>query len=758
MKKLASKSTPVRPLLALGVVALLLAPAWMQDSRAAGTETVASFPAPRAGQGAVIRVSKTDALINESVDVSWRGFRPSSSDQLQDGGDIFDGNTANPVRVYQCRGADENTPAGPKDCYGAPGFAGVPALDGRAEVPPNKGFTYNGQTDDNAHLPDGPGNWQDTVTHRDGSGNVTIQLLTTTEAPSLGCSETTRCSLVVVPNYGRDNGAGSTEDQQDAPWAWANRTVIPLSFATLDQSCPPEVPGVTVEGSPLSQRAMASWRVGACTKQKDPVSLNYTAVGEGQARTDVTGGAADVGLTVRPLGGEQSADVRYAPVSVSGIAVAFQIDDASGRQVRSLRLNPRLLAKIITASYRVADDPGVAENPKNLFNDPEFLALNPGVDWPAGSPGNHPLIVAELTDLTWVLTDWITRDKDARAFLDGTPDDYGMRVNAAYKGIKMPFESFPLLDKAQTNSFQPIQGLDHVSRQLSLAQFPGAVVSVDNGVTVVQKPPRQNPGRREVIGIIDAASAQAFRLPTAQLLNPAGKYVPMTEASMRQAIAATKPNADHVTRGWRLPERAGGAYPLTVLTSAVVKSGLDKQQATPIAKFLRHAATDGQVRGDSAGQLPAGYLALPEELRKITTKVAAQLESGVTASSEDGTGTGGGGTAAAATGSADGGSASGSGSGSASEPTTTSHSTTAADAKDARTSPAAVEYAAQTAMLLPPLPVDVPGLSGLVPRVIALGVLLGLAGLAAYGALVYRDRRVAVAPVEPADGQNGDDR
>ena len=66
-----------------------------------------------------------------------------------------------------------------------------------------------------------------------------------------------------------------------------------------------------------------------------------------------------------------------------------------------MKLNPRLVAKLITASYRSGADPAVINNPVNLFHDPEFLELNPGVHWPSGAPGNHPLLLGDLSDTTW---------------------------------------------------------------------------------------------------------------------------------------------------------------------------------------------------------------------------------------------------------------------------------------------------------------------------------------------------------------------
>ena len=116
-------------------------------------------------------------------------------------------------------------------------------------------------------------------------------------------------------------------------------------------------------------------------------------------------------------------------------------------------------------------------NPFNLFHDPEFLQLNPGVDWPSGSPGNHVLLLGDLSDTTEALTRWLWSDPAARAFLKGKPDPWGMTVNSNYKNLELPFSTFPLLDQNLSISFAPIQGMDTLSRQLSIAQFPGALVS-----------------------------------------------------------------------------------------------------------------------------------------------------------------------------------------------------------------------------------------------------------------------------------------
>ncbi|MFL6069925.1 MAG: hypothetical protein ACJ72Y_01405, partial [Actinomycetes bacterium] len=392
-----------------GLVLTALSSALIVTSPATGDAATTSktFKAPAAGANASVTISKTQGLRNETVNVSWKGFRPSSANQLNNAGGSYDTTTLNPVRVYECRGDD--TSISSSDCYGSGGFRGIPPLNGNPGVPAVPGFTYDGQTDPFANTPDGPANFQDTVTSNDGSGTVTIQIFTRLESSSLGCDDSTPCSLVVVPNYGRENGSGATEDQIDAPWAWDRRVVIPLDFAPLEISCGTSVASLPVQGSPMSARLIASWRGGTCLDKSTGISLDYTMIPEEQARGDVSGGIADLGLISKLIPADAAADSKLvqAPVSVSGIAVGFQIDDANGQRVKDLNLNARLVTKLITASYRIADDPNVDNNPSNIFQDPEFLKLNPHVDWPSGAPGNHVLLLGDLSDTTYALTRWI---------------------------------------------------------------------------------------------------------------------------------------------------------------------------------------------------------------------------------------------------------------------------------------------------------------------------------------------------------------
>jgi hypothetical protein len=444
----------------------------------------------------------------------------------------------------------------------------------------------------------------------------------------------------VVPNYGRPQGA--TEDLMDAPWAWDRRTVVPLEFLPVDDACPLTGTSLRVEGSPVAAHALASWRARTCTLDQDPVLVDYTAIGEPQTRSDVASGTTDVGLVIDPLDCDAAAGrgVVYAPLSMTALVVAFQIDDAQGRPVSDLHLNPRLVAKLITGSYRSGGNPAVIHNPVNIFRDPEFLELNPGVSWPGGAPGNHPLLLGDLSDTTSALTTWIESDKDARAFIAGKPDPWGMTINANYTSVPLPFAAFPLLDQLMSDTYAPVQELDTLSRQVSLAQFPGAIVTQEGGVSVVTKPPRQNPGRREVIGIVDAAAAARFQLSTAALENAAGTFVRPTNDAIVAGITHGTVHPDGVTRSVDFTSKNPSTYPLSLLISGAFSTKAPKDERAEMADLLAYVGHDGQAPGEQVGLLPEGHAPLTPALVKQVSAARAAVLAGWTDPGDDGDGDG----------------------------------------------------------------------------------------------------------------------
>jgi hypothetical protein len=642
------------------------------------------------GANGSVTVSQTQNVVDQMVHVSWTGFTPSVT---ASGASIFVGGGNGweydlyPVVVYECRGTTPKI----TDCYGSYHY-------GQSSTGDSDGFEQMAVAT-GLNAPDFPNNEQAAITDADGSGSADIELYTANQSPSLGCDATHQCSIVVEPNYGGDplgfntadgspnctgpfahaadtGGAGEAADptfgsidglgfQGGEQCAWQERTVIPISFAPVPGACAAGQTKVAAEGEPMLDRALTQWVVGACLAGNDPMSVGYASdLTEPQARADfLAGGAgADVAFTSLPADPAASSTrpYTYVPVGSNGIAVTFAIDDPNTQlPIRSLRLDARLLAKMLTQSYdleafhgQLSDTASVAGNPVCLFADPEFQALNPadGFSWPTcnevGATTTLPVVMGGKTDLVRQLTTWIMSDPDARSFLAGSPDPWGMHVDDYYKASVYPYpldsfigqdssgppnepttggpydphgthRDFPHLKGFEWNPLQ--SGLDDVLRH----QLTATATCVDptydaNTPGGHAKCGPQNLGARGLIAIMDTGRAAAFNLPTAALRNAAGAYVTAGVPGMAAAAAdyATDPKTHTQSLQWGAAGTAyakdAGAYPLTVPAYAMAPvAGVPAAKANGIADFLA-LVTDGgrgQFAGTAPGQLAPGYVA-----------------------------------------------------------------------------------------------------------------------------------------------------
>lgn len=657
-----------------------------------------------------VTVDQTANLTNQMVHVSWSNFTPTST---QNGNwpqwpNQYNGGQSQSqyaVSVYECGSA---TPASLSDCNSQFTNQGI----SQSGVKPNavEGFTRGGGSTEFGDCTSVP---SDTVC---GTGYADIQIQTAVENNLLGCTDKHACSIVVVPNWGGVPNEPSSTLPPNAPTscddhtndlvnieagyagnsplgefdicAWNDRIVIPISFAkTPTQYCPASAYQFVSEGAPALERAMNQWRPAWCLDAQNRISFDYnSAANEYQARSDFLSGNAaltartDVALVTDPPPSDQSAassrKFTYAPIATTGIAVAYYIDDQKSLEpITDLKLNARLLAKLLTESYSLQFtqqcgagqttqtefcDLGVVGNPTDIFADPEFLALNPqyttaDFDEEQARVGGdfYPIVIAGNSDLTYELTRWIVSDPAARAFLEGQPDPYShMHVNTYFKtGQSYPISQFEIFDPgfnvanpsqgqysiAMQNAWNPVTGLDNVAAHL--ANWTSSALSFAANCAVVgQTPPcpltnlkvgPENLPTRTLFAIMDQGTAAAFRFPTAQLLNPAGNYEAPTIESMSAAVGAMKTNPDKITQYQDFAATSAGAYPLTEVQYAMVPTcGLSQGKVKAISGFLTNVATTAQLYGTDLGQLPpfGGYLAL-DDAQKAQTRAAAQAVS-----------------------------------------------------------------------------------------------------------------------------------
>jgi hypothetical protein len=552
-----------------------------------------------------------------------------------------------------------------------------------------------------------PGNTTYGITRPDGNGDAKFTMWSAQDNSSLGCSDIVKCSLVAVPVLGISCDVAATSlPAADRPpatktaavtkdcmstgvflpgqpsnsggsppalsvsgrlwWAasnWRNRITVPLTFAPADNICDlvSAKEPIDLYGSELMTQAMIQWRPAFCLDPKR-TPFRHVQVGEPQAASLLDQSSIEAGLVSYPPQGGYTRPVVNAPVALSGFAISYAIDDAEGGSYKKLRMTPRLIAKLLTMSYPgaqwVQDEyAALHTNPLEMSLDPEFQALNPGITKGVANniSASTILSLSSDSDVLRSLTAYLNSDKETRAWLDGAPDPWGMKVNPSYAKIALPVQTWPQLDtfepakyyasglnfclKSSPAPYLPLIASPTIrmSNITFAMQFANATSQVDciqpilgstEGLKLAAGG-RENPGFRFVLGLTSLADSARYALDTAALqttvaagtaakfTNDTGRtFVSPTDAGLRSAGQLLTPN---VKAGlWDLPiarivtqDAAKAAYPgAMVVYAAVPTLGLPATDAQAYSALLRWAATTGQTPGTTNGTLPPGYLPL----------------------------------------------------------------------------------------------------------------------------------------------------
>ncbi|MFF3560611.1 hypothetical protein ACFYXS_11315 [Streptomyces sp. NPDC002574] len=665
-------------------------------------------------------VSQTKALTSQAVTVSWKGGTPTAFAGTQFNTDF--------VQIMQCWGDDDGTvPGNPgpsrTQCqYGASPTTGRGTWPGNDIDDSRKVFysadptNYGQDSQYGAANPNAPGevpfksvdgtlitsnlqnnrlyNYNTTNeidfarTSAGGTGKEFFEVQTAYEAPHLGCGMlVTRnghtaprsCWLVIVPQGHLDlDGkpyADHTQVNAGSPVSstnWKNRIAVKLDFNKVGATCALGSKERPTSGSELAADAITSWQTALCASGS---VYGYTELGEPDARARLEN-KGDSGLVFTTRGLNATDDASYAPVALSGVVIGFTIErraragapesvrKLTGTKVESIDLTPRLVAKLLTESYRnspwgavISSTPAkgyewAAKNPAGLVSDPEFLKYNP--EFAQLSVSETPATDTDLmtaighSDSARAVWKWIDSDRDARRFLAGIADEWGMTVNPSYStnadlnttGTFDPNrDDYPKSDPwctvppgADTDQTQCMTdfhpyvddmhaGALHTRRADTLWKSTWDTLSIP---PAYKSPGPQTVGSRFVLTITDAASADRYSLQTAHLLNAAGKFTAPTAGSLTAAAASA--SGTPVREVDPAAAKAKDAYPLTQLVHAVVRpASLDAAARQDYAKLLRYAAGSGQTTGTGPGELPPGYAPLTSALRSQTDKAADAL-------------------------------------------------------------------------------------------------------------------------------------
>jgi hypothetical protein len=542
-------------------------------------------------------------------------------------------------------------------------------------------------------------------------GQQNFQVDTGLEAPGLGCGqdleqpvgggspEVPQCWLVVVPRSTGPVENASNDDQPQVdtspltPEAWNNRIAIPLSFNPVGSSCPFGASEQRIVGSELAGSAVSSWQPALCAAP-GAQPFSYTTVSDDEARGNITNdafGAAGMSVFSDPIDPAQtdpSNPVVYAPLTLSGVVVAFNIDRnpalvngglepsevaLGGTKVENLYLTPLLMAKLLTESY-FSDFIGIAadksssyawvqNNPANLVSDPDFLLYNPEfslLTTEQQQAASSVVVEESSSDAATAVWNWILSDPEAKAWLDGT-----MNVNPLYStnpainpaGAALTSsapENFPQSDPYCYNFNQPLPAVPSIMARaqcildwspfvLNMNTAAQDVATANNGAKTTLDPTAllastawksngpQVDGSNFIISITDSSSGEQYGDQLASL-SPSGDdapdrpFVAPTVQSLLAGEQAMTPSPVAGVLQTNSSSAAANAYPLTMLTyAATTPLSLNQTSRQNYASFLQYAAGAGQTPGEDVGQLPVGYAPLPAALQSETLAAAQTI-------------------------------------------------------------------------------------------------------------------------------------
>lgn len=694
---------------------------------------VADSPAP----DLAVTVSQTDDLIQQGITVSWTGGKQSSVPNQQTGGTNFlqiaqcwgdepGSNGTRPDRTT-CQYGGFNLPGdsrwstrsdgvaiAPEDtAYTAVGagwwestMTAIPFVSATgttvATVVNGKRVTDSPDLNNNEFFTKFTTNevsWAGTAA--DGSGSVSFELQTNQQAPGLGCGAPVTaadgtvsgksCWLVVIPRGENDTGEFGITKSGLFWETWNHHLAFRLDFKPSGLRCAIGAAERQLSGSELIAGAVGQWQPKLCAEADGSVYSLLTGPESDAAKTANTTATAPLALTSRALTADAGTDaLAYAPIALTGISIGFSIDrqaDATNGSVpdtvtgkerqafKSLKLNPRLLAKILTASYTDALPNGADKSHissiRNVTQDPEFLAIN-DPEWAymrIVGPGVGDLLMPlGRSDTARAVWEYITADAAAAAFLKGEADNVrpgdagnsGMKVNPYFStnakvnpngvGLELPRDDFPKADPVEFPGYANHDYADSVN----LVTWRPYTSSLDTGGYLVLRgdaqvlgewdatsvPPKYGKaaralvGLQSVLGLTDTSSAAKYQIAQVALLNPAGKYVAPTNSSLSAAASAmtAETSQKQVLRfdpTSTKAKKATSAYPLTMPVYAAANPAMtDSSVRADYADFITSVVKTGQTPGTDDGQLPPGYAPLPSAWKRQALEAAAAIKNG----------------------------------------------------------------------------------------------------------------------------------
>jgi ABC-type phosphate transport system substrate-binding protein len=343
---------------------------------------------------------------------------------------------------------------------------------------------------------------------------------------SIICDVTHPCTVALMPD----------------PNSLTTSVLVPITFAPSQDLCPPPGAGAVVgSGSATAYRAMYSWEAAVC-QPPSSLAVQYSLKNSpdgvlsflsGSTQFGITGPWSPTYLPTSNTSPPQTWD--YAPITMSGLVLAYRMYDRRGPQITTLTLTPDLIAKVFNGSLN------------DLATDSTVAALNPRVQFPSLL---NTFVRAEHSAESWVFTSWLAANAP-------TVWTYGTD------------EIFPA---------------------------PAGVIAATGSAAVgfdVVSNPNQTFAGQGTIGFMDSSTAAYYGLPTVNIANADGTVTPATTSTIAKAVSEATLNSDRTVTPATGDETA---WPMLIPTYMMAPTNLvTPANGTTIANMLRYGVQAGQA-------------------------------------------------------------------------------------------------------------------------------------------------------------------
>lgn len=335
--------------------------------------------------------------------------------------------------------------------------------------------------------------------------------------------------------------------------------------------------GITVSGagSTWSQVAVDQWRADVRTKLG--LTINYQGNGSSAGRQFYVLNQVDFAVSEIPFTSDEVSQLnaagktyQYLPIVAGGTALMFNLKDASGRQITSLRLSPETIGKIFTGA--ISD-----------WSDPAITADN-GTALPAKR------IVPVVRS-------------------DGS-------------GTSAQFSAY--LAK-QTSTWAAFAGTQGVSAKDGTSNYPqgwGNSVAQKGSDGVANFVANTSTGGGSIT-YVETAYALQRGFPVAAVKNASANFTLPTPANVASALTKATLNEDRTQNlSGVYTNKNKDAYPLSSYSYMIIPTtGVNADKAKVIGQFAVYFACEGQQK---AGVL--GYSPLPKNLVKAVFEAVSGLQ------------------------------------------------------------------------------------------------------------------------------------